>query len=116
MRLSCNVVRDLVGVCTDGAASGETRRAVTQHLATCPACARYYYDYARIGRRYRARRAHVASGTEDGYRALSVRLKKKRQTDMAATAAALLATAAVTALALGTLNTAVDHTGAKREK
>ena len=64
MNLSCNIVRDLVAVCTDGAASEDTERAVRAHLHVCPACARYYHDYARIARtdrRYRARRTATAS-------------------------------------------------------
>lgn len=113
MRLTCNIVRDLVGVCTDCAASEETKRAVQGHLAECPACARYYYDYGRIGRTYRSRGTHAVRGMEDGYRELSSRIRKKRNTDLAATAAALLATAAVTALALGALNTTVG--GAARK-
>lgn len=97
MNLNCNIVRDLVGVCTDCAASDETKEAVQKHLAECPACARYYYDYRRIGQNYRSRGTHTAYGSEDGYRQLSERLRKKKQLDAAASAAALLATAATTA-------------------
>jgi predicted anti-sigma-YlaC factor YlaD len=97
VNLSCNVVRDLVGVCTDCAASDETKEAVQMHLAQCPACARYYFDYKRIGQRYRSRGTHTAYGKEDGYRELSERLRRKKQINAAASAAALIATAATTA-------------------
>ena len=98
MKLTCNVVRDLVGVCTDCAASEETKKAVQEHLAQCPACARYYYDYERIGRIHRASGRRPAAEMEMDYRNLSERIRRKRNTDMAATAAAIFATACVTAL------------------
>ena len=97
MILSCNIVRDLVAVCTDCAASDETKDAVQRHLAECPACARFYYDYRRIGQTYRSRGTHTSFGSEDGYRQLSERLRKKKQAEAVASAAALLATAAATA-------------------
>ena len=98
MRLSCNIVRDLVGVCTDCAASEDTKKAVQEHLAQCPACARYYYDYERIGRMHRTSGRRPAPEGEMQYRSLSERLRRRRNADMAATAAAVLATAGVTAL------------------
>ncbi len=100
MRLTCNIVRDLVGVCTDCAASDETKEAVQAHLAQCPACARYYYDFERIGQRHRASGSRPAPAGEMDYRTLSERIRRKRNTDMAAAAAAVFATACVTALVL----------------
>ncbi len=98
MRLTCNIVRDLVGVCTDCAASDETKEAVQAHLAECPACARYYYDYGRIGQKYRAKRAHPADTGEMDYGALSERIRRRRNTEMAAGAAALVAAVGMSAL------------------
>lgn len=98
MRLTCNVVRDLVGVCTDCAASEETKKAVREHLAECPACARFYYDFERIGHVHRASGRRPATEAEMNYRTLSERIRRKRNTDMAAAAAAVFATACVTAL------------------
>ena len=100
MRLTCNIVRDLVGVCTDCAASDETKAAVQAHLAQCPACSRYYYDYERIGRVHRREGRHPSSEETLNYSSLSERIRRRRQTDMAASAAAVLATAAVTAIVL----------------
>lgn len=83
MKLSCNMVRDLVAVYTDGAASEDTRRAVGAHLESCPACARYYHDYARVARTRRASGARPSGGTESGYRALSERLRRRRVQELA---------------------------------
>lgn len=83
MKLSCNMTRDLVAVYTDGAASEDTERAVREHLAACPACARYYYDYARVARARRASGARPVGGTESGYRALSERLRRRRRNELA---------------------------------
>lgn len=84
MNLSCNIVRDLVAVCTDGAASEDTERAVRAHLHVCPACARYYHDYARIARTRRAAGRQTVPGTEDGYRVLSEKLRRRRYSQCAA--------------------------------
>ena len=98
MKLSCEIVRDLVGVCTDCAASDETKASVQEHLADCPACARYYVDYKRIGDTHRSSGRHTKLSEDAGYRELSMRLRRKRNTEIAATAAAMLATAAVAIL------------------
>ena len=101
MRLTCNVVRDLVGVCTDCAASDETKEAVQAHLAQCPACARYYYDYKRIGQKYRTTRVRTADAETMDFRSLSERIRRRRIVQIAAGAAALAAAVAMTALILG---------------
>lgn len=41
MNLSCEIVQDLLLLYTDDACSPESRRAVEEHLACCPACRRY---------------------------------------------------------------------------
>lgn len=41
MNLSCEIVQDLLLLYTDGACSPESRRAVEEHLARCPACRRH---------------------------------------------------------------------------
>ena len=92
MRLTCNIVRDLVGVCTDCAASEETKEAVQAHLAECPACARYFYDYKRIGGKYRSSRPSVSDRETMDYHSLSERIRRKRNTDMAVYAAAFAIT------------------------
>jgi len=103
MELSCNIVRDLVGVCTDCAASDDTKNAVQAHLAACPACARYYYDYERIGRRHRASGNRPVQGPEDGYRALSLRLRRQRNIELISAAAAIAAAASLTAVLFSVL-------------
>ena len=103
MRLTCNIVRDLVGICTDCAASDETKAAVQAHLAECPACARYYYDYGRIGRKYRARGTRTVDTGETDYRALSERIRRRRNAEIAACAAAIVASVGMSALVFGKL-------------
>lgn len=38
MKLSCDIVQDLLPLYTDGVCSGDSRRAVEAHLEGCPAC------------------------------------------------------------------------------
>lgn len=41
-KAECNVVRDLMPLCIDGAASEESQRMVTEHVAGCETCAEAY--------------------------------------------------------------------------
>ena len=45
MKLECNIIKDLAGVYTDGAASEETSAEVSAHLAECPECRKFYKIY-----------------------------------------------------------------------
>ena len=103
MRLTCNIVRDLVGVCTDCAASDETKEAVQAHLAQCPACARYFYDYKKIGKKYRTSRPSVSDTETMDYRSLSARIRRRRLIGIASSAAAFVLTLGTSALILGKL-------------
>ena len=38
MKVSCDVIRDLLPLYTDQAASADTVALVEEHLASCPAC------------------------------------------------------------------------------
>ena len=38
MKLSCDVIRDLLPLYADRAASADTAALVEEHLASCPAC------------------------------------------------------------------------------
>jgi hypothetical protein len=42
MKHECNVARDLMPLALDGAASGESRRLLDEHLEECAACKEYY--------------------------------------------------------------------------
>lgn len=103
MRLTCNIVRDLVGVCTDCAASDETKEAVQEHLAQCPACARYFYDYKRIGGKYRTSRPSASDSETMDYHSLSERIRRKRNTNIAAYAVAFAITLGVSVCIMGKL-------------
>lgn len=83
MKASCNMIRDLVGVVTDGAASNDTKAVVAAHLSGCPACARYYRDYARIAQARRFGGSRPVRGEEAGYRALTERLRQRRREEIA---------------------------------
>ena len=97
MELSCDIVRDLVGVCTDHAASDDTNEAVQAHLAGCEACARYFRDYERIGKRHRGAGNRPVGGAEEDFRALSARVRRRRHIEMISVGAAVAAAAALTA-------------------
>ncbi len=38
MKLSCNIIRDLLPLYVEGLASEDTRKAVEEHIAACSAC------------------------------------------------------------------------------
>lgn len=42
MKYACNLIRDLLPLYHDGAASSESAQAVEEHLETCSACREYY--------------------------------------------------------------------------
>lgn len=42
MKNECNVVRDLMPLCIDGVASGDSQQLVEAHRAACPSCAEIY--------------------------------------------------------------------------
>lgn len=44
MKTECNVVRDLMPLCIDGAASEESKKYVDGHMSECDECRKYYED------------------------------------------------------------------------
>ena len=45
MEITCDIAKDLVDICTSGAASGNTQTAVREHLKTCKDCRSFYDSY-----------------------------------------------------------------------
>ena len=44
MHENCNIMRDLMPLCIDGAASDDSHRAVSRHIADCDECLKYYRE------------------------------------------------------------------------
>ena len=44
MHENCNIMRDLMPLCIDGAASDDSHRAVSRHIADCDECLTYYRE------------------------------------------------------------------------
>ena len=88
----CNVIRDLMPLYTDSAISADSRRAVREHLKTCPDCRAYFRALrAERGRRMPAAVCVVSPDSE--YLLLEGRIKareKRRKTIGASLLAASL--------------------------
>lgn len=48
MKMTCEIIKDLIPMYTDKTASCETALAVKEHLASCPECSAYYDGCKRI--------------------------------------------------------------------
>mgnify|MGYP000890224871 CR=1 FL=1 len=44
MKRNCDMVRDLMPLCIDGAASEESQQVVAEHVAECKSCQQIYQD------------------------------------------------------------------------
>ena len=44
MHENCNIMRDLMPLCIDGAASDDSHRAVSRHIADCDECLKYFRE------------------------------------------------------------------------
>ena len=44
MHENCNIMRDLMPLCIDGAASDDSHRALSRHIADCDECLKYYRE------------------------------------------------------------------------
>ncbi len=96
MSISCDMVIDLISLYHDGAASEDSRRAVREHLRTCPSCAAIYRQYeAELASR---RHGHIktaipAVSLGEEYKKLAKVLQKRKMTDTLS--ATLLTSAAI---------------------
>lgn len=79
--LSCEVVRDLAALVTDGGACAATQQAVQAHLAGCAECRRYYKQYEKsVGEPARPADGSGAGEAPDGgqgYAKLARRLHRR---------------------------------------
>ena len=93
-KIPCAVAQDLMPLVIDGAASEQSRQAVAQHVAACPACSQIYREMQS------AAPAPVAQGKADqGFRqAVKRQLKRFRAWKIAALCLGL-----VVAICLGTV-------------
>jgi len=93
VQLTCAIVRDLLPSYVEGLASGETRAAVEEHLASCPDCARLRDELA-------APVAEIPAGlAEETAREVDY-LKKVKRRGWRRVGLAILATALLIALGL----------------
>lgn len=79
MTISCDMAMDLIALYNDGVASEDTRRAVREHLRSCPSCAKAYANYSEKRRKERVRQARSQSSAELSakYASLAKDLRKK---------------------------------------
>lgn len=91
----CNVARDLMPLCIDGAASKESEAYVEAHVSECEAC-RAYYDGMRARLPESVRRQAEAEGEAFAQTAARMRRRRKiRRTILCALAVTLVAALAV---------------------
>lgn len=91
MNISCDMAIDLLSLYMDGAASEDSKRAVREHLAKCPSCARIYKSYKTEMARGSDNAKHRHEDSNEGqltvgsiaekYKSLAESLRKKRLTD-----------------------------------
>ncbi len=97
MSISCDMVIDLISLYHDGAASEDSRRAVREHLRTCPSCAAIYRQYeaelAKSHLRGRGKTVIPAVSLGEEYKKLAKVLQKRKLTDTLS--ATLLTSAAI---------------------
>jgi len=48
MSMNCETVRELIPMCADKTASEQTKKLVSEHMAHCPECRRYYKVCAKV--------------------------------------------------------------------
>ena len=103
----CGIARDLMPLCADGAASGESEEYVAGHIAQCEAC-RSYYDQMRAALPEKGRRDE-----ENEQRLFAAVASKKRSARvkrrLAAACLCLIAVVALTAGGIAVYNQAVTQ-------
>ena len=88
MKGECNVARDLMPLCIDGAASKESEAYVEAHVSECEAC-RAYYDGMRARLPESVRRQAEAEG--EAFARTAARMRRRRVLKRALAAALALA-------------------------
>lgn len=73
MKYQCDMIRDLMPLCADGAASDASRQAVREHIETCTECARCWDEF----RQGLDLAAEAPAPQEKGYAKAAKRYRKK---------------------------------------
>ncbi|MBR4726325.1 MAG: zf-HC2 domain-containing protein [Clostridia bacterium] len=76
MKGECNVARDLMPLCIDGAASKESEAYVDGHVAECGPCRAYYED---MKNRLPERLATQAEAEDDAFARTAAKLRRRRK-------------------------------------
>lgn len=77
MKLSCDVVIDLVSLYKDKLASDDSVAAVDEHLKECPSCRRYYKQYDKIKDLEATPVKLYHDNNHDLFNALSAKLRRR---------------------------------------
>lgn len=75
MKISCNIIRDLLPLYIDRIESDESRAAIREHLKFCPDCRRYYKS---IGRALSVNNADQLGAAQSDYLKLSKKIRQRR--------------------------------------
>ena len=111
MNMNCEIILDLAGRYLDGTASSETVRAVREHLAECPDCARFYRQFSALNNQKNVASASDGDSAADGFIELARRIRTRRTLTRIGVGVYAAAAAGIVAAVL-----AVNHVKRSRRK